>query len=210
MDEVRDAAAEQEATAPWWSPARLLRAVPGLLLYVLGAVAIVVLWPTSLGGCTTLTVVSGTSMEPTYLDGDIVVSRCGSPAVGDAVVYQPEELGGARIIHRIVGGDAEQGWVLQGDNNDWLDPFQPVDAEVLGINVLHLPKLGLVARTLMNPWVWVSLILVALGLLLWPSSVDEADGDGEDDDTRDDAQDEPDDEPADALGSAPDAEPVLA
>ena len=64
----------------------------------------VLLWPTSLGGCTTLTIVSGQSMEPTYFTGDLVVARCGAArASADVVVYEPPELGGGRIIHRLVG-----------------------------------------------------------------------------------------------------------
>ena len=54
------------------------------------------LWPTSLGGCTTLTIVSGHSMEPTYYTGDLVVSRCGDYQVGDIVVYNPPNMGAAR------------------------------------------------------------------------------------------------------------------
>ena len=64
-------------------------------------------------------------MEPTYYTGDLVVARCGEPQVGDVVVYEPTDLGGARIIHRIVGGDADDGWEMQGDNNDFVDPFTP-------------------------------------------------------------------------------------
>jgi len=159
---------------------RLLRAAPGVLLYVLAGLAAFFLWPTSLGGCTTLTVVSGRSMEPTYVDGDVVVSRCGTPQVGDVVVYQPEGYGGARIIHRVVGG-AATGWVVQGDNNDWLDPFEPTNDEVLGVARIHLPKIGLAAKALMSPLIWVSLIVLALAILVWPADDDSADGDPADD-----------------------------
>lgn len=162
---MTDAPAEQPEVT--WSR-RLLGRASDVLLCVVAGVAAFFLWPTSLGGCTTLTVVSGHSMEPTYHTGDLVVSRCGEPRVGDVVVYQPSELGGGRIIHRIVDGDGEQGWVLQGDNNAWLDPFSPTDAEVLGVATVHVPKVGLVARWITSPLVWGSFIVLAIALLLWP------------------------------------------
>ncbi|WP_315098103.1 signal peptidase I [uncultured Cellulomonas sp.] len=156
-----------------------------MLFWAAVAVCAFLLWPTSLGGCTTLTIVSGHSMEPTYLTGDLVVSRCGEPTVGDVVVYQPHELGGARIIHRIIGGDAA-GWQIQGDNNDWVDPFAPTDDEVLGVATFHLPKVGLAVTAVTSPWIWASLIVLALAILVWPR--DDEDDDGEDDDEADDAE----------------------
>ena len=167
---------------------RLLRATPSLLLYLAAGIAAFFLWPTSLGGCTTLTVVSGASMEPTYFTGDVVVARGGEPQVGDVVVYQPEGYGGVRIIHRVIGGDAT-GWSIQGDNNSWIDPFAPTNDEILGVAQLHLPKVGLVARALMNPFVWLGLIAIALAILAWPATDDdddEHDDDERDDDERDD------------------------
>ena len=110
-------------------------------------------WPTSLGGCTTLTIVSGHSMEPTYYTNDIVVSRCGTPEVGDIAVYATPETGGARIVHRVIGGDGETGWEFQGDNNDFVDQFRPTDDQVLGTAVLHIPRAGLVAKAVSSPMV---------------------------------------------------------
>lgn len=144
-----------------------------MLLYTLAGVAAFLLWPTSLGGCTTLTIVSGHSMEPTYYTGDLVVARCATAAVGDVIVYQPKELGGARIIHRITGGDTTTGWVMQGDNNNAADPFNPAGSEVLGVATLYLPKVGLVARGLTSPFVWGSFILIAIGLFVWPRQDDD-------------------------------------
>lgn len=124
------------------------------------------LWPAQLGGCTSLVVVSGGSMEPTYAPGDLLVARCGEPAVGDVVVYEPPTVPGARVVHRVVGGDAA-GWELQGDANDWLDPWQPEQGHVLGRVVLHLPGLG-ITGVLLDPLLWVALVVVGAGLALWP------------------------------------------
>lgn len=167
------------ADASW--ARRLLRGAPSLLLYLAAGIAAFFLWPTSLGGCTTLTVVSGESMEPTYSTGDVVLARCGEPEVGDVIVYQPEGYGGVRIIHRVVGGDPT-GWIAQGDNNSWLDPFEPGNDEVLGVARLHLPRVGLAARALMNPIIWLSLIAIALAILAWPGGHEDA-GPGEEPDS---------------------------
>lgn len=148
------------------------------------ALAVVVgwfLWPSSLGGCTTLTIVSGHSMEPTYYTGDLVVSRCGPVEVGDVIVYNPPDVGGARVIHRIVDGDAEGGWIVQGDNNDFLDPWQPTGDQILGSAVLHVPQLGKVAAILLSPLTWISLLVIALAVVVWPGTDADAEGTPRDD-----------------------------
>lgn len=147
------------------------------------------LWPSSLGGCTTLTIVSGESMEPTYYTGDLVVSRCGPVDVGDVIVYNPPDVGGARVIHRIVDGNADDGWVVQGDNNDFLDPWNPKDEQILGSAVLHIPQLGKVAAILLSPLTWISLLVIALAVVVWPgrSDEDETDEDETDGDEADEA-----------------------
>lgn len=150
------------------------------------------LWPSSLGGCTTLTIVSGESMEPTYHTGDLVVSRCGDVTVGDVVVYTPPDVGGARIIHRIVDGDGADGWILQGDNNDFLDPWEPTDENILGRAVLHLPQVGKFASILLSPLTWISLLVIALAIVVWPARDEGDDGDegGDADEGADDDADD--------------------
>ena len=151
--------------------ARRLRSLAGgaVLIALLAGLAFV-LWPSSLGGCSTLTVVSGQSMEPTYSTGDLVWSRCGEPSVGDIVVYSPADTDGAHVIHRIVGGDSEAGWVLQGDNNDFLDPWNPDDSQIVGIATVHIPGLGNVLYSLGSPYIWASLLILAAAFFLWPQS----------------------------------------
>ena len=148
-------------------PRRLLGLVTSLV-WILGALTVGwFLWPSSLGGCTTLTIVSGHSMEPTYYTGDLVVSRCGPVEIGDVVVYNPPNVGGARVIHRIIDGDAS-GWIVQGDNNDFLDPWKPTEENILGSAVLHLPQVGKFAAILLSPLTWISLMIVALAVVVWP------------------------------------------
>ena len=149
-------------------PRRLL----GRAFSVLWTVGVVVLgwliWPSSLGGCTTLTIVAGRSMEPTYYTGDLVVTRCGPVGLGDVIVYNPPDVGGARVIHRIVDGNASDGWLVQGDNNDFLDPWRPTQEQILGSPVLHVPGVGTAASILLSPLTWISLLVVALAIIVWP------------------------------------------
>lgn len=151
------------------APARLRSALGWVLTAGIVGVLVWFGWPSTLGGCTTLTIVSGHSMEPTYHTGDLVVSRCGTPEVGDVVVYVPPGFDDGRIIHRVVGGDERDGLTIQGDNNDFLDPWRIHGEDVLGIARLHVPGVGRVAMLLLDPWAWLSLVVAAVGVLLWPS-----------------------------------------
>ncbi|GMA35116.1 S24/S26 family peptidase [Demequina litorisediminis] len=113
-------------------------AVGWVLLVVVGWLA----WPATLGGLTSYVLVSGESMLPTYDPKDMVIARDVEPQVGDVIVYAPASLEGAQIVHRIIGGDAESGWVLQGDNNDFIDPFEPTGDEVKGVVQAPPPARG--------------------------------------------------------------------
>ena len=128
-----------------------------------------VFWPSTLGGCSTLTIVSGQSMEPTYSAGDLVWARCGTYDVGDVVIYRPLEDTNAQVIHRIIGGSAVEGWQVQGDNNDFIDPWQPAEEQIMGRALLHIPNVGNLIYFVANPFVWLSVFVLAGGLLLWPS-----------------------------------------
>ena len=145
------------------------RLLGSVLAWGLVAVLAYFIWPSNLGGGTTAIVVNGHSMEPTYYTGDIVVARSGEPQVGDVVVYTTADLGEAKIIHRIIGGDGESGWEIQGDNNDFVDPYHPTNDDVLGIALVHVPAVGTFATVLQNPFVWGSFLLLGLGLVIWPS-----------------------------------------
>lgn len=174
MHAARDHVARTRA-ADAVRPRRLLGAArDGVLLVAVGLLAWLV-WPSTLGGCTTLTIVSGHSMEPTYVTGDLVVSRCDDPRVGDVVVYQPANENGGRVIHRIVGGDAATGWRMQGDNNDFTDPWTPRGDEVLGVARVHVPRVGAVAAILLAPMTWASVLVLAGAVLLWPGRREPAD-----------------------------------
>ena len=83
------------------------------------------------------------------------------------IVYAPAGLGGSQIVHRIIGGDATDGWKMQGDNNNFVDPFTPKGSEVKGVVFVHYSNFGRVTVLLLNPMVWAFVLLAAIVLLLW-------------------------------------------
>lgn len=111
------------------------------------------MWPADFGGSTTYVAVSGRSMQPTYQPGDLVVAREQTTySVGEIVVYRTDH---GDVIHRIIGGDGENGYVMQGDNNPRSDQWTPTSDEVLGKAVLHIPNAGntvmMVRQVLITP-----------------------------------------------------------
>lgn len=112
------------------------------LLGALGVAALVwlFLWPAQFGGYMTYVVVSGQSMEPTYYTGDLVVARA-KPAyeVGDVVVFTTPD---GKVVHRIVDGDGQAGFVMLGDNNDDIDQWTPTNDDIDGEAILRVPSAG--------------------------------------------------------------------
>jgi signal peptidase len=100
-------------------------------------------------------IVQGTSMEPTFHDGDLVLARAESSYHrGDIIVFR---VAGrfhdpAMVIHRIVGGSPTKGFVTRGDNRDRTDPWRPKPANVVGQTSLSLPFAGRVAEIVRQPW----------------------------------------------------------
>ncbi len=145
------------------SPRRLV----GLLstwLFIAAAVGwFALLRPPALGGGTHYVMVTGDSMEPTMQDGDFVIARSQPEyEVGDIVVYSvPEgEVGaGSLIIHRVIGGSADEGYITQGDNSDITLPdiWRPTPEDISGEVWVHIPAVGKVIPYLRSP--------IVLGLL---------------------------------------------
>ncbi len=174
-----------------WTTRRYLALLGSILIWGIVAIDAWYLWPTSLHGSTSMVIVSGTSMEPTYFTGDLVIARKADPSVGDVIVYAPAGLGGSQIVHRIIGGDATEGWQLQGDNNDFVDPFTPKGDEVKGVVMVHYANFGRVTVLLLNPVVWAFLLLISIVLLVWWSGdTCEDDHDGDEDESADGLEDD--------------------
>jgi signal peptidase len=131
-----------------------------------------VLRPTSLGGPADYVVVRGDSMVPTYATGDLVIVRAESDyKPGDVVAYRVPvgELGaGLLVIHRIVGGGPDTGFVMEGDNNPAPDPWLPRAGDIAGRAWAVVPFVGRALSILHQPAIAASAavaLLVAVGFL---------------------------------------------
>lgn len=122
----------------------------GLLVWVQ------LLRPQSLGGPVAYVVVHGSSMAPHYAENDlVVVRRQATYHVGEVVAYRVPrgQVGqGLVVVHRIVAVTA-QGWVVRGDNNPAVDPWQPTTDDVVGAAWWHAPRLGALLVVLHRPLV---------------------------------------------------------
>jgi signal peptidase I len=128
----------------------------GLLL----AIAAAVLWalflrPQTLGGPAAYVLVSGHSMLPRYHTGDLVlVERRAHYHVGEVIAYRVpkgDPMAGAQVIHRIIGGDAQHGFVVKGDNRTAADVWRPTPKDIVGAKVLRIPDAVVVLQYLRSP-----------------------------------------------------------
>jgi signal peptidase len=145
-----------------------LRASGWLLLVALLAL-VAWSWPQSLGGHTSYVRVDGHSMDPTFSNGDLaVVRRQASYRVGDAVAYQipAGEFGaGAIVIHRLIGGDGETGYVTQGDNKPLKDEWRPRTEDIVGLVRYDIPGAGAKVAQLTQP-VYLGGLIAGLTVLM--------------------------------------------
>ena len=151
-------------------PPKALKQVVAWLI----TVGIVAAWftgmrPQALGGPTAYVGVSGHSMLPTLHQGDLtIVKRHAHYKVGDIVAYtipKGEAGAGLKIIHRIVGGDGQHGYVTQGDNNGYTDVWHPTDHQVVGRVSMRLPGVAGLLSKLRQPR-WLALIVFVTTFLI--------------------------------------------
>jgi signal peptidase len=124
--------------------------------------------PTLLGGPASYVIVSGQSMEPTLHSSDLAILQKRSDyGPGDIIAYRvpEEEFGeGGTIIHRIVGGNAEEGYIVQGDNKERPDFWRPTGDDILGRMWFSIPRGGHVLAFLRQPLILGS-VVGGLGML---------------------------------------------
>jgi len=122
-----------------------LRISGWMLLAVVIAFA-ALFWPQSLGGKVAYVRVDGHSMDPTFHMGDLaIVRKQPSYQIGDPVAYRiPKgEFGaGAMVIHRLVGGNGETGYITKGDNRNIKDEWHPRTSDVVGRVRYDIPAAG--------------------------------------------------------------------
>jgi signal peptidase len=106
--------------------------------------------PAQLGGPVTYVVASGDSMEPHIRGGDLLLVRPDAAyEAGDVVAYQHRMLRRV-VVHRIAGLDGSR-FVMKGDNNDWLDSYQPTEADVVGTPWVRAPGVGTILSGIAQP-----------------------------------------------------------
>ena len=102
----------------------------------------------SFAGITKARIVLTESMQPTINPGDIVLSLNPErlpPKVGDIVTYTGRRYDGtavASFTHRVISGDAQNGFVMKGDNNPAPDTQQPTLADISGVVFYTIPVIG--------------------------------------------------------------------
>jgi len=133
-----------------------IRRFTEIIFTLLGFIGILWLLPVNLGGTASFIIVTGTSMEPTLISGDLAfLKKQDSYQNGDIVAFYVNE---GIVIHRIIGGSSEEGFLMQGDNKNSTDPWEPTQNEILGRMVFHIPGGGGFLQILRQKQ-----ILVALG-----------------------------------------------
>ena len=102
----------------------------------------------SFAGVTKARIVLTQSMEPTINPGDIVLSLNPDrlpPKVGDIATYTGRRFDGtavASFTHRIISGDAKNGFVMKGDNNPAPDTQKPTISDISGVVFYTIPLIG--------------------------------------------------------------------
>ncbi len=108
------------------------------LIVALALAAWLLLAPRQLGGRVSYMAVAGSSMEPRLHRGDLAIVRSSSGyEPGEIVAYRSPELGRA-VLHRIVERKGDR-YVLKGDNNDFIDPAEPEQGDMVGRLWLRVP-----------------------------------------------------------------------
>ena len=135
--------------------------------YVLSAV-LITFSLLSMTGYVKARVVLTDSMAPSIRAGDIVLldpTTHSVPKIGDVAAYTGRRFDGTEVgifTHRIIGGDAVNGFLMKGDNNPSPDIQRPKIADVSGVVVFKLPLIGKV----LNPKMLFILVPVVFGIWL--------------------------------------------
>jgi signal peptidase len=149
------------------TPARRIR---GVLVWLLILDVVLLAWPVPLGGNLGLVIVSGHSMDGTYRTGDLLLTWPGRAYDrGDVVVYRVPGNGpgaGLRVVHRVVGGNADRGFVTRGDNQAHPDVWRPKARDIDGAPFLRIPGAGTALQLFLSPMVLAMICAVCVFLAI--------------------------------------------
>ena len=100
------------------------------------------------------------------------------PEVGDVSSTSPRTSAASASSTGSSAATADDGWVMQGDNNDFTDPFDPHVATRCSASRTCTSAGPARSLLFLSPVVWLSLLLVAAAVLCWPSTRDDEEADG--------------------------------
>ncbi|MBE9479238.1 MAG: signal peptidase I, partial [Chloroflexi bacterium] len=116
---------------------RLTQSFLSAVILVLMAALWFTFAPVQFGGQASYIMIAGASMEPSLHFGDLVVARDERTyEVGDVVTYRHPTIG--PVIHRIIERTGDT-YTFKGDNNDWIDSYEPASSEIIGKSWFHIP-----------------------------------------------------------------------
>lgn len=120
------------------------------------------LWPSALGGDTDFMIVYGNSMLPTIEPGSIVITKkVPDYYIDDIVSYTQSEEGIEKVVvHRIID-EADDGFIIRGDNNRKNDPGTVPPETIHGKAIFWIPYGGYALELARNPLV-MAVISVAM------------------------------------------------
>lgn len=88
------------------------------------------------------------SMAPTINPGDVILTTPPSniaPKVGSIVAYVGRRFDGSAVgvfSHRIIGGNAQTGFIVKGDHNPAPDTQKPKIPDITGVVIFVIPLIG--------------------------------------------------------------------
>ncbi|CAB4331375.1 MAG: signal peptidase I [Actinobacteria bacterium] len=115
--------------------------------YVLAAV-LLTFSAMSVSGVIKARIVLTGSMSPTINPGDIILTvppAKMTPKKGDVVAYTGRRFDGGSVgifSHRIIGGDAQTGFIVKGDANPTPDVQHPKIPDITGVVIYTIPFIG--------------------------------------------------------------------
>ena len=146
---------------------RAFKAAGKIFGYLIAVALISVAALSYLGEIKARVVLSG-SMEPAIKTGDLIFTVPPSkkvPKEGDVVAYVGRRFDGGPVgvfSHRIIGGDAQSGFIVKGDANPSPDVQRPKTSDITGVVVFVIPFIG----RILSPRVLLVLAPIAIGLWL--------------------------------------------
>jgi signal peptidase I len=87
-------------------------------------------------------------MAPTINPGDVILTTPPTniePKIGSIVAYVGRRFDGTAVgvfSHRIIGGSAQTGFIVKGDNNPDPDTQQPKIPDITGVVIFVIPLIG--------------------------------------------------------------------